>query len=145
MAAPAGAEGDGPLELAGVFADEEGHVESVLEREVGAEMVLQPVEGGAVGGPGVARGEFFQPGAGGGEKELAAGVDEVGEALEAEEGVGESAEEVGGVDDVEGAEVWPEVHGVALFEMGALGAQVCGDGGEGFGVARGFLVAAIGE
>lgn len=37
------------------------------------------------------------------------------------------------------------MHGVALFEMGALGAQVCGDGGEGFGVARGFLVAAIGE
>jgi hypothetical protein len=88
-----------------VFADEEGHVEAVLEGEVGAEVVLQPVEGGAVGGPGVARGEFLEPGAGGGEEELAAGVDEFWEALQAEEGIGESAEEVGGMDDIEGTEI----------------------------------------
>lgn len=105
MAAPAGAEGDGPLELAGVLADEEGHVEALFEGEVGAEVMFEPVEGGAVGGPGVARGEFFEPGAGGGEEELAAGIDEVWEALQAEEGIGEAAEEVGGVDDVEGAEI----------------------------------------
>jgi hypothetical protein len=128
-----------------VFADEEGHVEALFEGEVGAEVVFKPVEGGAVGGPGVSRGEFFEPGAGGGEEELAAGIDEVWEALQAEEGVGEAAEEVGGVDDVEGAEIRAEMHGVALFEVSALGAQVSGDGGEGVGVARGFLVAAIGE
>ena len=55
---PEGAEGDGPLEFAGVFADEEGEVFLVEEAEVRGEGIGDPVDG-AVRGPVGGRGEFL--------------------------------------------------------------------------------------
>ena len=132
---PEGSEGDGPLEFAGVFADEEGEVFLVEEAEVWGEGVGDPVDG-AVRGPIGGRGEFLEPCAWGGEDELAALGDEVGETGEEGFGVGEAAEEIGGVDEVERAEVGWEVHGVAAGEGDAVGLCGVGEtGGEGHGEA----------
>lgn len=70
---PYGAEGDAPLELPGVLADEKGEVFLLHEGEAGSEGFLQPVQG-AAGRPAVGRGEVGQPGAGGGEEKVTAGV-----------------------------------------------------------------------
>lgn len=115
---PFGDEGDGPLEFASCFADEEGFVGFGEEVEVGGKLRFEPIEGGALG-PVFGWGEFGEPGAGGGEHEFAAGLEEGGEAVEEEFGFGETADEVGGEDAVKGPEVFAEVHGVALFEGGA--------------------------
>ena len=119
------------MEFAGVFADEEGEVLLVEEAEVWGEGVGDPVDG-AVRGPVGGRGEFLEPCAWGGEDELAAFGDEVGETGEEGFGVGEAAEEIGGVDEVERAEVGWEVHGVAACEGDAFGlsgvGETCGEG-----------------
>lgn len=107
------------MEFAGVFPDKEGEVVLADEIEVRGEDGLEPVEGAAAG-PAVGRGEFLEPGAGRGEDEFAAGADEAGEAFEEEERVGEPADEVGGVDEVEGAQRVREVHGIAAGEGDAL-------------------------
>lgn len=72
-ALPDGAEGDAPLELPGVLADEKGEVFLLCQNEVWSEGFLQPVHG-AAGRPAVGRGEVGQPGARRGEEKVAAGV-----------------------------------------------------------------------
>jgi hypothetical protein len=131
------------LEFAGGFADEEGEFFDRLEVEVGGEVFLEVVEGGTFG-PELGRGEFFEPGGGGGEEETTTGFDEGGKAGEELEGIGEAADQVGGMDDVELAEVGAESHGVAGFEKNASGVGVVGATGDEWGGEVAFVVAAVG-
>lgn len=102
-----------------MFPDEEGKVVLADEFEVRGEGGLEPVEGAATG-PAVWRGEFREPCTGRGEDEFAARADEGGEAFEEEERIGEPADEVGGVHEVECAERIREVHGIAAGEGDSL-------------------------
>lgn len=77
----------GPLKFAGGLADEEWDVGAGEEIEVGREVFLEPIEGGA-GGPVFWWGEFTEPGAGGGEHEMAAGIYEIGKSGEELLGLG---------------------------------------------------------
>ena len=132
-ALPDGAEGDAPLEFAGVLADQEGEVFLLDEDEIGGQDFLQPVKG-AARGPAVGRGEFREPSAGGGKEEQAAGMGEGGQAGKEAERIGEAADEVGGVDEIEGPEGFGEVHGIALMEADAFRGDVVREmGGERFG------------
>ena len=76
---PAGGLGDAPLELAGVFSDEEWEVPSGVEGKIGCEKFLEAVERSrlakrlAAAEPlGFGR-VFLEPGAGGGDDQLATG------------------------------------------------------------------------
>lgn len=76
-------------------------------------MVFEPFEGITIRLV-ISWSELIQPGAWGGENEVAAGSDEVGEALEEFFRVGESADQVCCMDAVEAAEIVLEIHRVAL-------------------------------
>src|SRR5262245_34173516 len=106
-----------------MLADEEGEVRLFGEGKVRRERGVQPVER-AARRPMVRRCVFLQPGARRGENERAAGADECGQTLEQQLRGGETAEEIGGVDEVEGAEVIAQMHGVALFKADALRSAV---------------------
>ena len=121
------------MELPGVLADEEGEVFLPHKREVRGEDFLQPIEG-AAGGPTVRGGEFGEPGAGRSKEEMSAGFEERWQTVEKLERPGKAADEVGGVDQIEGAEGVREVHGVTLLEGNAVHVDMVREmGGERFG------------
>ena len=128
--------GDAELEFAGVFADEEGHVLAERELEVGGKNLLEGVEGldGLAGlleaaEPVRARGVVLEPGVGGRDDQLAAGVQQRGQAFEALARVAEAVNQIGHEDDIETAEVGTEIEGVALLEGDAAAINLGGDDG----------------
>ena len=70
-------------------------------------------------------------------------TNERGEAIQEQTGIAEAAEQVGGVDEVEIAEVCPQVHGIALFKRHPprvrSPGQLCREGAD----VRPFLAAGI--
>ena len=119
-----------------MFADEEGQVFGKFEFEMRLEEAGQFL--GAFhlitsADPMVPRRELIQPAEGCGQQKLSAGFDQMRDAFEKNTRVGQTAEQVGGQNNVELPEILPQIHGISRFEAdpGRVNARRKAGGGGG--------------
>jgi hypothetical protein len=122
-----------------MFTNQKGEIRGFFQVKKWRKKGLEGVKGaGFVGGttaePVLAGGEVLQPSEGGGEEELAAGLHERRKAVEKAERLREAADEIGGEDDVEVAEIGAESHGITDLKRNLRsGRDLGGAGNEGSG------------
>ena len=141
---PARSKGNGILEFPPVFADHEGDFLSVLPREGRLEDPSEDILRIPRAKPMIPRGEFFQPGKGGGEQKLSTRLHERAQSIEKKTGIGQAAKKVGRMHDVEGTQAGREVAGIPYLEFGPrpLGRR---NGGRSGAEAVSFLSEAVAQ
>ena len=134
LATPDGAVREAELVATDVVADHEGLVVVLKEDEVlgedGLDLLLAGWLPGDPADPLRDWGSTLPPGVGGDEDKDTILVDEVAEAVEELAGVGDTAEEVGGKDGIEGAEGGVNVEGITDEEFAGVNVGGGVDGGD---------------